>query len=246
MTDLGARAYASRRALYLAVGLDLADKVRAPDDRFACAVAQLGRDDPVARAAIADRNALAALAEPVVRAVAAGYARAVPRLARAEAEQEGRLGALKAAEMWTPAGGANFPGYARSWVRQRVSRLADRSRPVTLPERSRIAGERVEVLEVDPRRHGGPNALEELEEFAEREGRLDWIDRVVAELPALEREALHVAHGDRSMTSTADALGVRQRDLRVAARRALDRLRRLAGVQAPEEQLELLGVVPER
>lgn len=191
--DIGERACRARKRMYRAARLCVADAVAAPDRRFDEARQRLGPQHPAVLAAVAARNDLAATAEDVALAIAAGFARALPVLQRDEAVQEGRAGALRAAELWSPAGGASFTTYARRWCRKFVSALADRSRAVSIPERARLRGERIEMLEVDFATAADDEPVLDVEDELQRLG------RALEQLPAAEVEALRRAFGRRRL-----------------------------------------------
>ncbi|MCY0985993.1 hypothetical protein OV203_02555 [Nannocystis sp. ILAH1] len=230
-------AYDTRRALYLAAGLTDADKVEGHDTRFADAFHRRGSGDAAVAAAIGRRNALAESVDDVARAVARAFARALPALQLHEAEQEARLGIMRAAELWTPAGGASFRTYARLWARKRVGKLADRCRAVTRPERARLAGGGIEVSGLcehlsAPRFDDllGEESWSESVADAWTPADVEQIRRCLDKLEPLEREAVARRHGldgnrPHDDAAAATAMGVDVSLFRTALRRGLEQLR---------------------
>lgn len=190
--ELGAVAFGARIEMFRAAGLPPADEVPPPDNRFEQARRILGSGAPLVVAAIRARNALANSAGPIVRAVARAFAERVGSLSRDDAQQAGAEGAMRAAELFNPSEGA-WRGYARQWVRKKISAAADAARAVRIPERARLAGERVAVAElsepdVEPE-------LERLEALASAEAEVDRLDEALSRLGPIERAAVTSAHG---------------------------------------------------
>ncbi len=197
MTDereLGLAAYRTRRELFAAAGLPTADEVPPPDDRFARARQLLGPGHPAVQAAVAARNALAETARPIVRAVARAYSERVGALERADAVQAGAEGAQRAAELYLPSAGA-WRSYARRWIVKRISAAADGSRAVRIGERARLAGSRVEVVDLEHQHLEAEPELARLEALASAEADVERLEEALDRLGPLERAAVVAAHG---------------------------------------------------
>lgn len=243
--ELGLAAHRTRLALYAAAGLDTGDDVPAPDDRFDRARRILGPASPAVAAAVEARNALAATAAPIVRAVARAYSERVPALLREDAQQSGSEGAQRAAELYQPSAGS-WRSYARKWIVKRVSAAADNCRAVRIGERARLAGGRVEVVEVDHRMHAEHDA-ERIEAMVSAEAEVARLDEAMDRLAPLERSCLALAHGldgrdPLPPRAAAAAMGLALTSYTSVLRRALERLRAdLTGAEDQPPQLALFG-----
>lgn len=245
--ELGLAAHMTRVEMFRAAGLPTADDVPPPDNRFEQARRILGPGAPLVVAAVWARNALADSAAPIVRAVARAFAERVGSLSRDDAQQAGADGALRAAELFNPAEGT-WRGYSRQWIRKRVSAAADSARAVRIAERSRLAGERVVVVEFAEREVEQETELERLEALASAEAEVDRLDEALSRLGPIERAAIVTAHGlDGADPLPAKAAAAA---LRIGSGRYLDALARgmeqlaayLRGEQPPEPpQLGLFG-----
>lgn len=237
--ELGAAAYRARIEMFRAAGLSLADAIQPPDDRFEQARRILGPRDPLVVAAVAARNALADSATPIVRAVASAFASRVRGLSRDDARQVGTEGAMRGAELYNPGAGAAGP-YLKLWIKKRISAAADASRAVRIPERARLAGERVAVVELDEPDVEPETELERLEALRSAEAEVDRLDEALARLGPLERAAVVAAHGLNGADplgpkAAAAALGIKSARYAEALARGLEQLAaHLRGEQPPE------------
>lgn len=218
MTDeLAHAAYRARCAMYVRAGLRCG-AVEAPDTRWRDAVATLGPEHPIVRAAVRRRNALAAVAEPIVVAMARSYAHRGCCLE--EAAQEGRVGALRAAELWRPDGGAGYPTYARRWIRRQTERLVDQAAAVSSPRRRQP----VEVVEVDADVLAGSQPDDDGQQVGAQ------VEQLLGELPRPEAGALACLFGvgggpPLSVLAAGKALGLRPADVTALRDRGLLLLR---------------------
>jgi RNA polymerase sigma factor (sigma-70 family) len=192
--ELGLAAHLTRIEMFRAAGLPTVDDVPAPDNRFEQARRILGPGAPLVVAAVRARNALADSADPLVRAVAHAFAERVGSLSRDDARQAGAEGAQRAAELFNPAEGT-WRGYARQWIRKRISAAADASRAVRIGERARLAGDRVVVVEFAERKVETETEIERLEALASAEAEVDRLDEALSRLGPIERAAIVAAHG---------------------------------------------------
>ncbi len=138
---------------------------------------------------------------PLVRAVAAGYLRALPAtlLERADLLQEGMAGLLVAAERFDPDRGTKFSTYAAWWVRQAMTRALDRSRPVRVPRllRAQVRTQESRPPAIDPERWEAARQADRLP-FLSLEAETETGDLLRDEIPGPDDDpALTVAEADR-------------------------------------------------
>lgn len=214
--ELAHAAYRARCAMYVCAGLRCG-AVEAPDTRWRDAVATLGAEHPTVLAAVRRRNDLAAAAEGIVAAMARSYAHRVCLL---EAAQEGRVGALRAAELWRPDGGASYATYARRWIRRQLERLVDQAAAVSSPRRR----QHVEVVEVDADVLAGPQP----DDDGQQVGAL--VEQLLGELPRAEADVLARLFGvgggpPLGVLAAGKALGLRPAEVTALRDRGLELLR---------------------
>lgn len=151
--------------------------------------------------------------------------------------QEGRMGALMAAERYKPGKGSSFLGYAKRWIYQRMADALDHGH-VAIPERQRAAlrraGELPSVASLDQPLPSGDGCLGDLvpdvsAPEGEAAGAAAQLHPYVDQLPERERFVIRRHYGldgnpAASLAEVGKAMGLgseRVRQLHIAALRRL-------------------------